>query len=107
MRRILITFVLLIVAAVVAAGGGLVGIVFADNRWATDLNRLGRAVKRLDHDIKADSASTRDADYFVQLSDLPLERFDDKSVTYYAGPFASSSVTIQFDGSGVRGVSVP
>jgi hypothetical protein len=105
MRRLLITFALLFLAAVVAVAGMLGGIERANDRWVSDMNRLGTAMKRLDHDIKAGRTSALDADYFLKLSDLPLERFDDTSVTYYAGPFARYSATIEFDGSGVKGVS--
>jgi hypothetical protein len=106
MRRILITFILLIATALVVVGGVLGGVEWADARWTSDMERLGSAMRRLDQDIKAGGAASRDADYFLKLSDLPLERFDDKSVTYYAGPYARHSVTIEFDESGVKGLSV-
>jgi hypothetical protein len=106
MRRILITFVLLIAAAIIAVGGVLGGVELANGRWTSDMNRLGSAMRRLDRDVKAVSTPARDADYFLKLSDLPLERFDDKSVTYYAGPYARYSATIEFDESGVKGLSI-
>jgi len=104
-RRILITFVLPIAAVIIVVGGVFVGVEWADARWISDMQRLGSAMQRLDQDLKAGS-TTRDADYFLKLSDLPLERFDAKSVTYYAGPYARHSATIEFDESGVKGLSV-
>ena len=104
-RRVLITFVSLIAAAIIAVVGIYVGVEWADARWTSDMQRLGSAMQRLDQDIKQGS-TPRDADYVLKLSELPLERFDSKSVTYYAGPYARHSATIEFDESGVKGLSV-
>ena len=107
MRRTLITFALLIAAAGLAVGGFFVGEHSADRRWVGDMNRLGQAMRRLDRDIKARGGGVvHDSDYFLKLSDLPLEGFGDQTVTYYVGPAARHSATIEFDETGVKGVSV-
>ena len=107
LRRTLIALVLLIGAAALAVSGFVAGVKSTDDRWVDDMNRLGRAIRRLDQDLKpGGSTAARDADYFLKLSDLPLETFDGKSVTYYVGPLARRSATIEFDEAGVKGVSV-
>ena len=106
MRWVLIILALLIAAAVGVAGGLLLGSRHAEDAWIRDMNRLGQAMQRLDDDIKGHSTTPRNAAYFAKLSDLPLERFDDHSVTYYCGPVGRSSATIRFDESGVKRVDV-
>jgi hypothetical protein len=106
MRRYLLILGLLILIAAVAVVGVVGGIKLANAKWTGDIDRLGVAMKRLDADIKAGHASTQDSDYLVKLCELPLERFDEKSVTYYAGPGARYSATIEFDESGIRGLSI-
>ena len=106
-RRVLVTLVLLVVvAAVVAAGGFWAGVEWADRRWVGDMNRVGLAMQRLDQDIKGGGGPPRDADYFLKLTDLTLETFDRRSVTYYVGPVARHSARIEFDDSGVKGLSI-
>ena len=106
MRRLVPILGFLILAAFVAVVGVVVGIEVANAKWTRDINRLGGAVQRLDNDIKAGRASPQDSGYLVKLCELPLEGFDEKSVTYYAGPYARYSATIEFDESGVKRLRV-
>jgi hypothetical protein len=106
MRRTVIAIAVLLALAVLVLAGMLVGFELANDRWVSDMNRLGTALQRLDRDIKAGRVSPGDGEYFRKLSGLPLERFDDKSVTYYVGPLARYSATIEFDQSCVKGFSV-
>lgn len=106
MRGPLITLAVLIVGVIAVGGGAFCGIVSADARWKSDMNRLDAAMRRLDEDIKSGRGPAPNGDYFLELSDLPLERVDDKSATYYVGPFAKHSATIEFDNSGVKGLRI-
>lgn len=106
MRRMPIIVASLVAALIIAAAGVVCGHQLASDRWITDLNHLGQAMQRLDRDIQSGSPTPRDSHYFMTLSHLPLERFDDKSVTFYVGPAAKHSATIEYDSTGTRGLSV-
>jgi hypothetical protein len=104
-RFILRAFVVLICLVIGAAVGFFLGRESADAEWTRSLRQVSETMRTLDGDIKAGRGSPRGAEYFLKLSPL-LERFDGTSVTYYAGPYARHSVTIEFDESGVRGLSI-